>query len=319
LILLTQFGKNTFTMKVALFLTTLSVAVAIASPSAFAAKDSTKPAPAAEKVKSPTATGYTVKSGDNLAKIARALGTTSDNLAKANDLAPGAVIRPGQALKIPAKTVAKTAPAKPQTAPAAKNTANTHQVQAGETFYSISKKHGISAAALAAANPTAVPTALKLGQILNLSTPTPPKPSKPEASTTAKVDPPTKAAAPEEIKPTPTPQAKDTAAANTPPAPYSEAKAPAPVTQSIAPRETKPAVEASKSPTLAPSATPPAAAPAAAGPKYITATVDSETTLGDFAAKHGADAKRLNELNGLDLTTETVLAKGSELIVPIQP
>ena len=59
--------------------------------------------------------------------------------------------------------------------------------------------------------------------------------------------------------------------------------------------------------------------PATAGPKYINATVDSEITLGDFAAKHGADAKRLNELNGLDLTAETVLAKGSELIVPVQP
>lgn len=295
-------------MKVALFLTTLSVA--IASPSAFAAKDSAKPAPASEKARSLGTTGYTVKAGDNLAKIARSLGTTSDNLAKANDLAPAAVIRPGQTLKIPAKTAPAT---KPQTAPAAKTTGNTHQVQAGETFFSISKKHGISAAALAAANPTAVPTALKLGQILNLGTP--PKPSKPETSTTAKVDPPAKAAASQEQKPTPTPHAKDTAAANTQLAPHSEAKAPEPV----APRETKPVVEASKSPAPVSSATPPAAAPAAAGPKYITATVDRETTLGDFAAKHGADVKRLNELNGLDLTTETVLAKGSELIVPAQP
>ena len=301
-------------MKVALFLTTLSVA--IASPCAFAAKDSAKPAPAAEKPKSPAANSYTVKAGDNFAKIARALGTTSDNLAKANGLTPDAVIRPGQTLKIPAKTVAKTAPpAKSQTAP----TANTHQVQAGETLYSIAKKHGISAAALAAANPSAVPTALKLGQILNLGTATPPKPSKPEASTTAKVTPPAKAAAPYEMKPTSAPHAKDTAAANTPRDTYPEAMASAPVAPNIAPRETKPVVEARNASTLVPSPTPPAAAPAAAGPKYITATVDSETTLGDFAAKHGADAKRLNELNGLDLTTETVLAKGSELIVPIQP
>ena len=281
-------------MKVALFLTTLSVA--IASPCAFAANDSAKTASAA--------TDYTVKAGDNFAKIARALGTTSDNLAKANSLAPDAIIRPGQILKITAKTVAKAAPpAKSQIAPAAKNTANTHQVQAGETLYSIAKKHGISAAALAAANPTAVPTALKLGQILNLGAPTPPKPSKPEASTTAKVDPPAKVTSPakttasEEKKPTPAPHAKDTATAKTPPAPRPESKAPAP----------------------APITHLPAAALATAGPKYITATVESETTLGDFAAKHGADAKRLNELNGLDLTTETVLAKGSELIVPIQP
>ena len=32
-----------------------------------------------------------------------------------------------------------------------------------------------------------------------------------------------------------------------------------------------------------------------------------------------ADGIRLNALNGLDLTTATVLAKGSELYVPAQP
>jgi hypothetical protein len=42
-------------------------------------------------------------------------------------------------------------------------------------------------------------------------------------------------------------------------------------------------------------------------------------TYGDFAAKHGTDADRLNALNGLDLTNATVLAKGSELYVPAQP
>ena len=42
-------------------------------------------------------------------------------------------------------------------------------------------------------------------------------------------------------------------------------------------------------------------------------------TYGEFAAKHGTDAERLNALNGLDLTTATVLAKGSELYVPAQP
>ena len=42
-------------------------------------------------------------------------------------------------------------------------------------------------------------------------------------------------------------------------------------------------------------------------------------TYGEFATKHGTDAERLNALNGLDLTTATVLAKGSELYVPAQP
>ena len=42
-------------------------------------------------------------------------------------------------------------------------------------------------------------------------------------------------------------------------------------------------------------------------------------SYGEFAAKHGTDTARLNDLNGLDLTTATVLAKGSELYVPAQP
>jgi hypothetical protein len=42
-------------------------------------------------------------------------------------------------------------------------------------------------------------------------------------------------------------------------------------------------------------------------------------TYGEFAAKHGTQIERLNELNGLDLNQNTVLAKGSELYVSAQP
>lgn len=303
-------------MKAFLLLVTLSVG--LASPCAFAAKDSTKPAPnpKAEKPKAPA--GYTVKAGDNFAKIARALGTTSDNLAKANGLPTDAIIRPGQILKIPARAIAKAAPpAKPQTIPATKGTGNTHQVQAGDTFFSISKKYGISSAALVAANPTAVPTALKLGQLLNLSVATAPKPEKAEPDAAATTPPPTEPATltkkiavqetPKTTQPTEEP----------PPAKLPVAKPPAPTSPSVAPPETMTIVEARKPPSPEPST--PTAQPATAGPKFINATVDHEITLGDFAAKHGVDAKRLNELNGLDLTAETVLAKGSELIVPVQP
>ena len=47
-------------------------------------------------------------------------------------------------------------------------------------------------------------------------------------------------------------------------------------------------------------------------------TVDGEMTYGEFASKHHTDTERLNALNGLDLTTATILAKGSELYVPTQ-
>jgi hypothetical protein len=60
-------------------------------------------------------------------------------------------------------------------------------------------------------------------------------------------------------------------------------------------------------------------ASAAPEKKFRPVTIDGEMTYGEFAAKHGTDAERLNALNGLDLTTATVLAKGSELYVPAQP
>jgi hypothetical protein len=47
--------------------------------------------------------------------------------------------------------------------------------------------------------------------------------------------------------------------------------------------------------------------------------IEVEMTYAEFAAQHGTNVARLNELNGLDLTETTVLAKGSELYVPAQP
>jgi LysM repeat protein len=46
-------------------------------------------------------------------------------------------------------------------------------------------------------------------------------------------------------------------------------------------------------------------------------TIDKEISYGEFAAKYGTDIERLNELNGLTLSSATVLAKGSELYVPV--
>jgi LysM repeat protein len=60
-------------------------------------------------------------------------------------------------------------------------------------------------------------------------------------------------------------------------------------------------------------------APQADKPAIVTVAVDAEMTFGEFAAKHGTDIARLNELNGLDLDASTLLAKGSELYVPQAP
>ncbi len=53
--------------------------------------------------------------------------------------------------------------------------------------------------------------------------------------------------------------------------------------------------------------------------RIVAVNVEEEINYGDFAAKHGTTTERLNALNDLDLTSATILAKGSELYVPATP
>lgn len=101
---------------------------------------------------------YTVKSGDSIERIARNHGTTAAALAKFNGLKTGAIIHPGQKLKIPSKT----AVASQQPTPSRES--RTHIVAAGETFYRISMKYSVSVDELIAANPGVNHKTLKVGQ-----------------------------------------------------------------------------------------------------------------------------------------------------------
>lgn len=228
---------------------------------------------------------YTVVAGDNFGKIARKVGTTPEKLVKANGLKMSAVIRPGQKLKVPGATAAAPQTVA-QSTPSATPSAKSHEVKQGETFSSISKKHGISTAELIAANPAIKPTALRPGQVVSLV-------SSSAATTTISAS--TKAPEPRN---SPAPAKKVPAAVpnnipvSTPAAVSKSPAAPEPVAESTAP---------------------------AAEKKVHPVTIDGEMTYGDFAAKHGTNTERLNALNGLDLTNATVLAKGSELYVPAQP
>lgn len=250
-----------------------------------------------------TPASYVVKSGDSFERIARKVGTTPEKLAKANGLKTSALIRPGQKLKVPgAPAAATSAPAMAQTTPSAPNTAaRTHKVQQGETFFSISKKHRISTEALIAANPTVKASALRLGQVIKLSSDSP-------APSTTMVSTPS---APSGIRSYP--EQASVPVSRTPAAipnniPVSTPTAPKPMP---APVETKQSVAAS--------APAPAPVASAAEKKVHPITIEGEMTYGEFASKHGTDTERLNALNGLDLTHATVLAKGSELYVPAQP
>lgn len=227
---------------------------------------------------------YVVKSGDSVERIARYAGTTPQTLAKLNGLTTNSIIHPGQKLKLPgASAVTKSQPvaapaAAPatSTAPAPTASGKTHTVRLGETYYSISRKYGITVKDLTAANPTVKPTALRPGHTLNLA---------PGQSSTTMISAPASST-----------KATTTAAASTP-------------------APSKPVAGPTPAPAPAPAAPDkPAAEPVSKKPRAIT--IDSEMTYGEFAKKHGTDANRLNDLNGLDLNAATILAKGSELYVP---
>lgn len=251
---------------------------------------------------------HTVRPGECLAGIARRAGCSSASLAKANGLKTSSMIHPGQKLKLPGTATAQAQPAQaPATRTAVPSTAplagKTHKIKAGETFSSISRKNRVSIETLVAANPGVKPTALRPGQVIRLSPGTP-------------VSAPASA---------PAPQVKQAGhLASTPAAPRTPAPTSTPVVAEKR-RETPAPLAASAPPVSAPATSEKKAespaAPAIPNPekKIRSVMIEGEMTYGEFAATHGTDTSRLNDLNGLDLTNATVLAKGSELYVPAQP
>lgn len=128
-----------------------------------------------------SARSYTVKSGDNLSKIAAAHGTTVAGLMRANNLS-STVIFPGQTLQISGSSATSTTPASSRTsqpAPAqpaasasqttASNTGSTYTVKRGDTISKIAAAHGTTVAAIATASNLSNPNRIYPGQVLKLS------------------------------------------------------------------------------------------------------------------------------------------------------
>lgn len=241
---------------------------------------------------------YTVQPGDFLERIARKTHCSAAAIAKANGLKPTTMIHPGQKLKLPETANAPKAPAKPTSTSSLAG--KTHKIQEGETYFSIGRKYGVSAESLIAANPNAKATALRPGQVIRLSkeapTAAPASEFRPVASAAPVPMPPSSQEAP---SPSTTPAAATKPPASTPENPSAE------VTEIV---ENPPASDHQAD-------TP----PSKPEKKIRSVTIDGEMTYAAFAAKHGTNIDRLNDLNGLDLTNSTVLAKGSELYVPAQP
>jgi LysM repeat protein len=271
-----------------------------------------------------------------LERIARRHGCTVAALARANGIKVTKIIHPGQKLRLPASQTTKAATsaisqtkAAASPPPAAKPTAEKHTVKPGDTFSRIARLHRIPLQDLMAANPDVRPERLRPGQVIRLTaaatasapaaaTPSP-SASKPARNTDAAPEAPA-------IPATPTtpavPATAETGMTSAPAAPSTPPATTAPADPVPVP-STPPATAPSTAAAAAPPATTPSPgsgkSPANTEKRIRSVTIENEMTYGEFAAQHGTDTERLNELNGLDLNTTTVLAKGSELYVPAEP
>ncbi len=240
-----------------------------------------------------TAGRYTVRPGDTLSRIARRLGTSVDALAALNGLQDSARIQVGTVLKVPAAAAPSAAPpATPGATPGAGTPAagtrpaggagKVYTVKAGDTCYRIARLHATTIDALLAANPGLDPARLRVGQQLRID-PAEPAPRSTPAAAIPAPGPPTPAAAT-------TPKEQPAAAQ--------------PAAKPAAPPAPKPA-------------TPPAGAEKPAAASFRLVRIAEPITVGEFAARHGATVEQLSELNGQELAPSLLLAKDSELYIPV--
>ncbi len=199
-----------------------------------------------------------------------------------------------------------------------------YTVVAGDTFERIARKIGGNPDKLAKANGMTVNSIIHPGQKLKVAG----QKAAPAAMATAAITP---KAAVKIPKPQPSAAASNTNLISAPlahsKAPAVMQKSPTPVAKVPTPKPSAPATRATAAAAEAKATPepvdPPVTESASISPtpekKNRPVTIDGEMTYGEFASKHGTNAERLNALNGLDLTTATVLAKGSELYVPAQP
>lgn len=150
----------------------LTPATPDAAPVGLAPTAALAPAPSLAPTPAPAAT-YAVKKGDSLWKIAKAQGTTVDELLRANNLTKTSVLQIGQALTIPAKTdtasVTIAAPAAlAGAAPAVASSGSDYTVKSGDSLWKIANKNGTTVAALKQANGLSTDR-LQIGQKLVIS------------------------------------------------------------------------------------------------------------------------------------------------------
>ena len=258
-----------------------------AATQAPAAKSETSPPKAAEQPAASTPAYGVVRKGDTLSKVAKRHGTTPETLAKLNKIKNPALIQVGQKLRLPEKpvAVAKVAAEKPATE-AAKAPA-----PAGKPASSLHGTHIVKSGE----------TFFSIARHYGLS------PDALQASNPS-------------VKPISL-RAGQTLNLGSKPAPAPAAPVAKKQTSSHKPAETAKDAANESAPTASTPAPAeePATQMAANSPRVRSVFIDTPTDFTAFAAAHGTSTAKLNALNGLNLNSSTVLAKGSELYVPAQP
>lgn len=236
---------------------------------------------------------YVVRKGDMLGRIAKRHNTTVSAIKRANGLTSDNILI-GQKLRIPGAGGAVAGVASKRSEPEVQKEGplkvpSMHVVKSGETFYSIARQHDVSVTSLMLANPKVSPNKLHVGQKLAVESSARPA-SEARSAVASK--------APSKPKTVSKPKERTKVVEHVDPPKAKEKKTKEVVRNAPADRE-------------------PAKGPAKKSePEIRTITVHKQITYGQFANKYGASTSQLNELNGLSLSKNTMLAIGSELYVP---
>lgn len=228
---------------------------------------------------------YTVQPGDSLMKIARKTNCKAADIATANDMAMDAIIHPGQILKLPTTATAAVPPV---------------EEIVGETPKASQAKADPPSQAQADPPTQAGTYTIKQGETYYRISRNLKIPLKDLMAANPKI-PANRLYAGRVIK-LPTQGAVSTPAQSSP--------------EPAAAQSTSTQTETVQDSSIEDPATDPEPLEEK---RIVAVNVEQEISYGDFATKHGTTTERLNALNDLDLTSATILAKGSELYVPATP
>ncbi len=244
------------------------------------------------KLSAPAAGTYVVRTGETLHSIARRHKVSVSDIMKWNKITDPTRLGVGEKITVSGSGAPVTPPTTSSSAPTAK--ASDYVVAKGDTFYSIARRHKMTLAQLRALNPDVSTHLLSVGMKLRVSGKTPAASS----STTKKNI--------VVVKETKKPEVKKST--SKPPAPATSSKK---TTKPTQPVDNKPAP---KQPEKLPE--PPVIKERSTSSTTKSIILTDVITFEAFASKHGTSTKHLNALNGWNLPKSTVLAGGSEILLP---